>query len=52
MHRAFASRPRRAGLLLALSLAMLLPLAACGKKGSPSPPADEPNTYPRTYPRD
>jgi len=25
-------------------------LAACGKKGSPRPPADEPNTYPRNYP--
>jgi predicted small lipoprotein YifL len=38
-------------LLLAL-LALALPLAACGKKGQPSPPADQPNTFPRTYPRE
>ena len=25
-------------------------LAGCGKKGNPVPPADEPSTYPRTYP--
>jgi predicted small lipoprotein YifL len=25
-------------------------LAGCGKKGSPQPPPDVPNTYPRTYP--
>ncbi|MFI4948112.1 MAG: lipoprotein [Alphaproteobacteria bacterium] len=25
-------------------------LAGCGKKGSPQPPPDQPNTYPRTYP--
>jgi predicted small lipoprotein YifL len=52
MVRAFASRPRRAAFMLALLLTVVLPLAACGKKGSPSPPPDEPNTYPRTYPRD
>ena len=28
----------------------VLALAACGKKGIPQPPPDEPNTYPRTYP--
>ena len=47
-----ALRPRRPALMLALFLAILLPLTACGKKGAPTPPADEPNTYPRTYPRD
>jgi len=26
-------------------------LAGCGKKGNPQPPADEPNTYPRQYPK-
>jgi predicted small lipoprotein YifL len=26
-------------------------LAGCGKKGTPQPPADEPNTYPQPYPR-
>jgi predicted small lipoprotein YifL len=29
---------------------VVLALAGCGKKGTPQPPADEPNTYPRTYP--
>lgn len=42
---------RRAPILLALVLlALCLPLAACGKKGSPGPPPGEPNTYPRSYP--
>ena len=31
-------------------LVVVLTLAGCGKKGTPQPPADEPNTYPRTYP--
>jgi predicted small lipoprotein YifL len=26
-------------------------LAGCGKKGNPTPPAGEPNTYPQTYPK-
>ena len=36
---------------LALALALLLGLAACGKRGSPEPPgpADQ-ITYPRVYP--
>jgi predicted small lipoprotein YifL len=53
MTTVLAPRPRRAAALLALFLALLvLPLAACGKKGAPSPPADEPSTYPRSYPRE
>jgi predicted small lipoprotein YifL len=36
----------RALILLVVALA----LAGCGKKGSPQPPPDEPNTYPRVYP--
>jgi predicted small lipoprotein YifL len=47
-----ASRSCRAALAVALVLAALLPLEACGKKGAPGPPAGEPNTYPRTYPRE
>jgi hypothetical protein len=39
----------RAVVLLAL---LLLPLGACGKKGPLEPPADEPNTYPKVYPRE
>ena len=31
-------------------LLIVFALAGCGKKGSPQPPPDEPNTYPRTYP--
>lgn len=27
-------------------------LAGCGKKGNPSPPPDQPSTYPRSYPRE
>ena len=34
-----------------LLTAMLLPLAACGKKGAPSPPGPPDKvTYPRVYP--
>ena len=33
-----------------LAVAVVLLLAACGKKGAPLPPPDEPNTYPRNYP--
>jgi hypothetical protein len=25
-------------------------LVGCGKKGDPSPPTDQPRTYPRSYP--
>jgi predicted small lipoprotein YifL len=41
---------RRAALLLLLLL--ILPLAGCGKKGAPSPPPDQPDTYPRIYPHE
>lgn len=38
--------------LIAVALAgvLLAPLGACGKRGSPEPPADETITYPRPYP--
>ena len=42
---------RRRGLLVLLLLLSLLALDACGKRGDPNPPPDEPNTYPRAYPR-
>ncbi len=29
---------------------VVVTLAACGKKSSPSPPTDVPNTYPMQYP--
>ena len=35
--------------LLALLL-VVLTLTSCGKKSSPSPPTDVPNTFPRAYP--
>jgi predicted small lipoprotein YifL len=47
--------PRRARAIVVLALllaALAAPLGACGKKGAPSPPAGEPNTYPRSYPRE
>ena len=43
----------RGSRLLALALAALLlalPLAACGKRGPPQPPTNEPQTYPGKYP--
>ncbi len=33
-----------------LVVMLALSLAACGKKGAPGAPKDEPNTYPRAYP--
>ena len=35
-----------------LAVMIVLVLAGCGKKGAPQPPPDEPNTYPRNYPRE
>jgi len=35
---------------VALVVMLALSLAACGKKGAPGAPKDEPNTYPRAYP--
>jgi predicted small lipoprotein YifL len=35
---------------IALVLMVATVLAGCGKKGDPTPPPGEPNTYPRAYP--
>jgi predicted small lipoprotein YifL len=42
---------RRRAFLALLVLLPLLALDACGKRGDPNPPPDEPNVYPRVYPR-
>jgi len=31
--------------------ALLVPLGGCGKKSLPEPPPDQPNVYPRSYPK-
>lgn len=36
--------------LLLAALLISTVLVGCGKKNAPSPPPDEPNTYPRPYP--
>lgn len=33
-----------------LAAALVLLIAACGKKGDPQPPPGQPNVYPRQYP--
>ncbi len=43
---------KRRCLILVLALAIVLPLAACGKKGEPQAPPDQKKVYPRTYPYD
>jgi predicted small lipoprotein YifL len=48
MSRLALKAPKRA--LILLLVAVVLPLAGCGKKADPRPPPDVPNTYPRTYP--
>ncbi len=35
---------------LLILFVVVLVLAGCGKKGTPQPPPNEPNTFPRTYP--
>ena len=44
------NRPLRFVLLLALLVALMLPLAACGKKGPPGLPPGQTDQYPRQYP--
>jgi predicted small lipoprotein YifL len=33
-------------------LLVVLALAACGKKGPPRAPADQPSTFPQAYPKE
>lgn len=40
----------RVALAILLALALVAPLAACGKKGPPQPPAGKESSFPRTYP--
>jgi predicted small lipoprotein YifL len=42
-------RSRTTQIILVLMIAALL--AGCGKKGNPTPPADQQNTYPQVYPK-
>ena len=37
-------------LLIATIVLLALPLVACGKRGTPDPPAGQANVYPRQYP--
>jgi len=39
-------------LRLAVLGLVVVSLAACGKRGAPMAPKDEPNVYPRAYPSD
>jgi predicted small lipoprotein YifL len=38
-----------ARVVVVLMIAVML--AGCGKNGNPVPPADEPSTFPQTYPK-
>lgn len=38
--------------LLLVVAVLALPLAACGKRNDPTPPPDQPKTYPGQYPND
>jgi predicted small lipoprotein YifL len=41
---------RGAAARLVLVLLIAVTVAACGKKGDPKPPADQPINYPKQYP--
>jgi predicted small lipoprotein YifL len=48
---ALVDRPIAVAARVAVVLMIAAMLAGCGKKGNPVPPADEPSTYPQTYPK-
>jgi predicted small lipoprotein YifL len=56
MSRTFSlTNGRHRGALAARIVVVLLVavlLAGCGKKGNPLPPPDEPNAYPKPYPKE
>jgi predicted small lipoprotein YifL len=45
-----AARRRLPMAQLVIVVMVAVMLAGCGKKGNPTPPSGEPDTYPRTYP--
>jgi hypothetical protein len=45
-----AKRVRVIGIVGLCALVLSLALAGCGKRNAPTPPPDEPDTYPRPYP--
>ena len=49
-HRALAGAWRGAATRLVLVVLIAAALLACGKKGDPKPPTDQPLTYPKVYP--
>jgi len=48
---ALVDRPVAIAARVAVVLMIAVMLAGCGKKGNPVPPADEPSTFPQTYPK-
>jgi predicted small lipoprotein YifL len=46
-----SGRPIAIAARVAVVLMIAVMLAGCGKKGNPVPPADEPSTFPQTYPK-
>ena len=47
-----ARRVRVFGGVALCALVLSLALVGCGRRSSPLPPPDEPNTYPRPYPNE
>ncbi|GEM_PF-4811196 len=43
-------KARRVLALVVAATLLALPLSACGKRNAPTPPSDQPQTYPGKYP--